>query len=201
MKMRIFCFQMSGRVQERQHFDNCNFERFHHEGSDDEAHKIGNIDEWVQEHEIIFTDEIVISHFSFPSIFPLDINDATFEHFYKLLEPKFIEFNSTIKNHRMLEALLELNVQDDDEFELLSEQYKNLLLNKQDIEKRFKYDLYHLDQMFDILKDFLADKNKFKGASVKDNLDKVSEALSTCDDRESLLEAICSLTSENWAEK
>lgn len=95
-----------------------------------------------------------------------------------------------------------MNVQDDDEFELLSEQYKNLLLSKQELEKRFKCDLYHLDQIVDILKDFLADKNKFKGASVKDDhLDKVSAALSTCDNRETLLETICSLTSETWGEK
>lgn len=97
---------------------------------------------------------------------------------------------------------MELNVQDDDEFELLSEPYRNILNNKQELEKKFKFVLQHLDQIIDILKDFLADKAKFKGANVKDGvdgglgLDKLSEALSTCDSTESLLETICSLTSE-----
>jgi mevalonate kinase len=98
---------------------------------------------------------------------------------------------------------MELNVQDDDEFELL----RNLLNNKQELEKKFKFVLQHLDQIVDILKDFLADKTKFKGANVKDGggggglgLDKLSEALSTCDSTESLLETICSLTSETWGD-
>lgn len=103
-----------------------------------------------------------------------------------------------------MEALLELNVQDDDEFELLSEQYKNLLNNKHELEKKLKFVRMHLDQIIDILKDFLADKTKFKGANVSRDssgggglgLDKLSEALSTCESPESLLETICSLTSE-----
>lgn len=121
-----------------------------------------------------------------------DINEATVEHFYELLEPKLEDFNETIRNHKMLEALLELNVQNDDEYELLSDKHKNLLLNKQILEEKFKNDLSHLDRIVGILKDFLIDKTKFKGIQVKNKLEKVVEALNSCDDKESLLETICS---------
>jgi hypothetical protein len=108
------------------------------------------------------------------------------------LEPKLEDFNETIRNHKMLEALLELNVQNDDEFELLSDKHKNLLQNKQTLEKKFKNDLSHLDRIVSVLKDFLVDKSKFKGIQMKNKLEKVVEALNSCDDKESLLETICS---------
>lgn len=73
--------------------------------------------------------------------------------------------------------MLELNVQNDDEFELLSDKYKNLLRNKQNLEENFKKESSSLDRLIGILTDFYMDKNKFKGINVKHKLESLQDAL------------------------
>lgn len=86
-------------------------------------------------------------------------------------------YKDSIRNHKILQALLELNVQNDDEFELLSDKYKNLLRNKQNLEENFKKDSSSLDRLIGILTDFYMDKNKFKGINVKHKLESLHDAL------------------------
>lgn len=125
---------------------------------------------------------------SFPSS---DMNDATVEHFVKLIQPKLQFYNDLTKNHKILQALLELNVQNDDEFELLSDNYKNLLHNKQNLEEKFKAETSNLDRLIGILTDFYIDKNKFKGINVKSKLEPLLEALSS-KNLDTLFEIFCS---------
>lgn len=94
-----------------------------------------------------------------------------------LVEPKLQSFIDLKRNHTLLQALLELNVQNDDEFELLSDEYKNLLQSKQTLEEKFKRESTNLDRLIGILTDIYIDKNKFKGISVKHKLESVFEAL------------------------
>lgn len=95
------------------------------------------------------------------------------------------------RNHKILQALLELNVQNDDEYELLSDDFKNLLKNKQTLEEQFNQESSNLNRLTGILADFYTDKNKFKGINVKGKLDSFIDSLSNEDLTESqLLEAL-----------
>lgn len=94
-----------------------------------------------------------------------------------LVEPKLQSYIDLRRNHLILQALLELNVQNDDEFELLSDDYKNLLHSKQNLEKKFKSESSNLDRLIGILMDSYIDKNKFKGISVKQKLETIFQAL------------------------
>jgi Bardet-Biedl syndrome 7 protein len=94
-----------------------------------------------------------------------------------LIKPKLQLYNALIKDHKILQALLELNVQNDDEFEMLSDKYKNLLHNKQSIEESFEKESSKLDRLIGIVTDFYVDWSKFKGMNVKSKLEKLTEAL------------------------
>lgn len=106
-----------------------------------------------------------------------DLNDQSVEHFVKLVEPKLQFYVDLKRNHKLLQALLELNVQNDDEFELLSDNYKSLVHNKQNLEETFKRDSSNLDRLIGILTEFYIDKNKFKGMNVKNRMETLLETL------------------------
>jgi len=106
-----------------------------------------------------------------------DFNDASIEHLIKSIQPKLQFYKDLTKNFKILQALLELNVQNDDEYELLSDKYKNLLTNKQNLEEKYKSESSNLNRLIGILMDLYIDKNKFKGINVKNKLEAVAEAL------------------------
>lgn len=118
------------------------------------------------------------------------MNEASVEHFVKLVEPKLQRYIDLKRNHKILQALLELNVQNDDEFEMLSEKYKNILHNKQNLEDEFKKESNNLDRLIGILTEFYIDKNKFKGINVKTKIEAVIEALKNFK-KNSLMEILC----------
>lgn len=125
-----------------------------------------------------------------------DLNEISIEHFIALVEPKIIQYNESVKNHKILQGLLELNVQNDDEFELLSDKYKNLLQNKQNVEDKFKNDSSNLNRLIGILIDFYVDKNKFRGINVRNKLDAFVDALKSCRDG-TLREFLCERSEKN----
>lgn len=96
------------------------------------------------------------------------------------MEPKLQRYNELERNHKILQALLELNVQNDDEFELLSDKYKKLLQNKQNVDEKYKSDSSNRNRLIGILIDFYVDKNKFKGINVRNKLEAFMDALKNC---------------------
>lgn len=86
------------------------------------------------------------------------------------------------KNFKILRALLDLNVENDAEYELLSDKYKKLLQNKQKVEEKYKSDSSNLKRLIGILIDFYVDKNKFKGINVKNKLEAFADGLKNCKD-------------------
>lgn len=101
-------------------------------------------------------------------------------------------YNDLTRNHKILQALLELNVQNDDEFETLSDNYKNLLHNKQDLEKKFNSESSNLNRLIGILTDYYVDKSKFKGINVKAKLGAFVDGLKSSYESETqLIEAFC----------
>jgi Bardet-Biedl syndrome 7 protein len=77
----------------------------------------------------------------------------------------------------VLQALLELNVQNDEEFEMLSEEFKSLLQDKQNIEEKFSSVSSNLNRLNGILIDIYVNKYKFKGIAVKNKLEPFMDVL------------------------
>lgn len=93
-----------------------------------------------------------------------------------------------MKNYKILQALLNLNVENDDEFELLSDKYKNLLNDKQNLEAKHEIESTNFNRLIGILIDIYIDKNKFKGINVKSKLESYTHFLRNCDGIEQLME-------------
>lgn len=124
------------------------------------------------------------------------MNDDSVEHFITIVEPKLQLYNEVEKNHKILQALLELNVQNDDEYELLSDKYKKLLQNKRNVEEKYKSDSSNLKRLIGILIDFYIDKNKFKGINVKNKLEAFADGLKNCKDG-TLKDFLCDVNETN----
>lgn len=114
-----------------------------------------------------------------------------------LVQPQLQYYTELERNHKILQALLELNVQNDDEFELLSDKYKKLLQNKQNVEEKYKSDASNRNRLIGILIDFYVDKNKFKGINVRNKLEAFVEALKNCNDGTTLKEFYCDVNETN----
>ena len=95
-----------------------------------------------------------------------------------------------------MQALLELNVQNDDEFELLSDEFKNLLQTKNAIEKKFNNESANVNRLIGILTNFYVDKNKFKGINVKNKLEDFIDILNSKVETEELLLEAFNVSSE-----
>lgn len=95
----------------------------------------------------------------------------------KLIEPQITAHNTLVRNYKLLQALIDLNVQNDDEYNLLSEKYKNLLMNKNVIETSYKNEGSNLKRLNGIMTDLYIDKHKFKGINVKSKIEQLSELL------------------------
>lgn len=106
-----------------------------------------------------------------------EIEDSTSEHFIKLLLTKLQICNETIRNHTLLQALLELNIQNDDDFEVLSDKYKNLLKNKRSHEENFKNESFNLQRLINVVTDFYVDRSKLKGINAKNKIELLRSVL------------------------
>lgn len=116
----------------------------------------------------------------------------------QLVYPKLKLYKDLIKNYKILQALLELNVQNDDEFELLSDEFKNLLNDKQNIEKKFNNESANLNRLIGVLANFYVDKNKFKGINVKNKLEAFIDILNTEIESEDFLLETLNSTTDKW---
>lgn len=118
---------------------------------------------------------------SFFLLFLPDINETTIEHFIRLCEPQLQFHTDLTKNYKLLQALLELNVQNDEEFDLLSDKYKTLLKNKQNIEQSNSNEAGNFKRLKGIVIDLFIDKFKFKGINVKHKLERLVKILDNYD--------------------
>lgn len=92
---------------------------------------------------------------------------------------------------------MEINIQNDEEFEILSDKYKNLLRNKQSLEENFKSEAFNRERLIGVVTDFYIDNNKFKGINVKNKLESLQDALRDYN-TEILLETFCDNKKEKW---
>lgn len=88
-----------------------------------------------------------------------------------------LHYNKLTKDYQLAQALLDLDIRDDDEFNTLSEEYRSLIRNQQTIGAEFRKQPTILNRIYGILTDLYIDKFKFKGVNVKTKLPQLIELL------------------------
>ncbi|XP_053670850.1 Bardet-Biedl syndrome 7 protein-like [Anopheles nili] len=105
------------------------------------------------------------------------INESTIPSLIKLIEPKIVHYNKLTKDYQLAQALIDLDIRDDEEFNTLSEEYRSLISNQQEIGIEFRKQPTILNRIYGILTDLYIDKFKFKGVNVKTKLPQLIELL------------------------
>ncbi|KAJ3630530.1 hypothetical protein MTP99_011722 [Tenebrio molitor] len=105
------------------------------------------------------------------------INDESINHVIKLIEPKLVKQKMISNNVTLLDALNELEVNDEESLGYLSGKYKDLLVNEKGLRAEFQEQPDYLDRLYGIVSDLYVDYNKFKGCNVKSKLVRLREIL------------------------
>ena len=85
----------------------------------------------------------------------------------KLIEPQLIRCLQTKKDHKLLMALLELDIVKEEELNCLCDEYKAILRRKDEIIDNHKTDSIVLDRLFGLITDCYIDRFKLIGINVK----------------------------------
>lgn len=88
----------------------------------------------------------------------------------KLIEPKLVECNKKKENHKLLLALMDLDIRGDEDYNSLCPEYKEILSQRDTIMESHKIDAEISDQIEGLLTDCFIDRFKFKGMNVKSKI-------------------------------
>lgn len=99
----------------------------------------------------------------------------------KLMEPQLLHCIRTKEDHRLLMALLDLDVRTDAEFDCLCDEYQDILRRKDSIETSQTIDSIVLDRIYGLLTDCYIDRFKLKGISVKQKIPQLLKLLANYD--------------------
>ncbi|KFB50077.1 AGAP011899-PA-like protein [Anopheles sinensis] len=105
------------------------------------------------------------------------LNESSIPSLIKLIEPKILHYNQLTKDYQVAQALIDLDIRDDEEFNTLSEEYRALVRNHKTIENEYRKQPTLLNRIYGILTDLYIDKFKFKGVNVKTKLPQLIELL------------------------
>lgn len=88
----------------------------------------------------------------------------------KLIEPRLMECNQKKENHKLLLALMDLDIRSEEDFNCLCPEYKEILKQKESIMESYKADADVSDQIEGLLTDCFIDRFKLKGMNVKSKI-------------------------------
>lgn len=77
-----------------------------------------------------------------------DVNDDSINHILKLIEPKLKSRTLLVKKLGLIEALHELELNDEESLNCLSQNYRNLLKNDNQLRAEFTAQPSYLDRLF-----------------------------------------------------
>lgn len=103
----------------------------------------------------------------------------------KKSEPKLIAHLTLIKNHDILSCLLDLDITEEEMY-CLCDDYRDLLTNKEQIQRNYEDDRVVTNRLFGVLTDLYVDWFKLKGLDVKQKIPKLLELLEKYDFKELL---------------
>lgn len=88
----------------------------------------------------------------------------------KLIEPRLVECNKKKENHKLLLALMDLDIRSDEDIDCLCPEYKQILNEKDAIRESYKNDVDISDQIEGLLTDCFIDRFKSKGINAKSKI-------------------------------
>lgn len=88
----------------------------------------------------------------------------------KLIEPQLVECNKKKENHQLLLALMDLDIRNDEDFNCLCPEYKEILDKQDSILDSYNSYVDVSDQIEGLLTDCFIDRFKFKGMNVKSKI-------------------------------
>lgn len=88
----------------------------------------------------------------------------------KLIEPRLVECNRKKENHKLLLALMDLDIRSDEDFNCLCPEYKQILNQKDVIRESYNNDVDASDQIEGLVTDCFIDRFKVKGMNVKSKI-------------------------------
>lgn len=110
-----------------------------------------------------------------------DINDASLMHMIRLLGPQLEKCIKTRDDHKLLVALLDLDIRNDDELRSLCDEWQLIIAQQDAIAKAQPDDAIVLDRLLALVTDCYIDWFKLKGFNAKDKVAKFLKLLSAYD--------------------
>nr|XP_022903425.1 Bardet-Biedl syndrome 7 protein homolog isoform X1 [Onthophagus taurus] len=109
------------------------------------------------------------------------INDESINHVLKTIEPKLKDHIDLVTKVSMLDALHELEVNDEQSLNSLSPKYKDLLANETKLRAEYVQQPSYLDRFYGVITDLYVDYHKLKGVNVKTKVPKLLNLLDNFD--------------------
>ncbi|XP_060532411.1 Bardet-Biedl syndrome 7 protein homolog isoform X2 [Cylas formicarius] len=109
--------------------------------------------------------------------FKYGINDESVNHVIKLIEPKLLGHQQTLRDFALLAALEELEITEEENLKYLTPKYRCLLDRKRDINDSFKNFPQQSDILADTIVNLYLEYNRFKGLSGKYKAKRIRECL------------------------
>ncbi|XP_055849640.1 Bardet-Biedl syndrome 7 protein homolog isoform X2 [Episyrphus balteatus] len=131
-----------------------------------------------------------------------EISESSVSHVLMLIRHSIESCIKSKKEYQFLQALLQVDIRNDEDFNCLMPEYQSILNRRIEIEADYKKSPAILDKYFGIITDFYIDRFKFKGIFVRDkvpqlieslenfNMNKILEFFNTSESKESNLEII-----------
>lgn len=94
-----------------------------------------------------------------------------------MIDPKLNGHIQLANKVALMDALQELEINDEESVGYLTENYRNLLVNKASIRAEFSSQPSYLDRLHGIITDLYIDYYKFKGMNVKAKVPRLLEVL------------------------
>lgn len=112
--------------------------------------------------------------------FLTDLNPNTIPHLIRKSESKLIDHLTILKDHDILSCLLDLEITDEEMY-CLCQDYRDLLINKDQIQEKYNQDKEFSNRLFGVLTDIYVDWFKLKGLDVKQKIPTLLEHLDKYD--------------------
>lgn len=94
------------------------------------------------------------------------MNPQCMSYVVKLIEPQLLELSQIRKNFVMLNALIDLDIQNDDELASLGPEYINVLQNRDEIIQQHQSPKM-FDRLIAVITELYVDHNKLRGGNMK----------------------------------
>ncbi|PAA84302.1 hypothetical protein BOX15_Mlig025986g1 [Macrostomum lignano] len=109
-----------------------------------------------------------------------EVNDQSVSHTIRLIAPKLKSLLHLAKRVTLIEPLRELMLSEQSA-EFLSEEFQQILLEADELQRLFKRQPAHLERLYGMITDLYIDKFKFQGQNVKSRVSALMQCLQNYD--------------------